>query len=305
MIVNQRPHTLQRGCERIFGMSQKRQSAPGLHWQSLATLYLIVGLGCASISLQCLTFARTAPATILQAFALGALLALLTLYTRAATPAAAVTGGICTAALYLATPGLRTALWPLLTLLLLTLAATRFGRARKEGLGVAEGPRGRNAAQVAANLGVAVLASVPLGLARVYPVPDVMGGTAMRLALAAALAEAAADTLSSEFGEVLGGEPRLLSTLRRVPAGTDGAVSAAGTLAGFAGAVLVAAAAALALNLTPRQGALVAMAAIAGLFVDSALGALLERRGWLNNDAVNFLSSLAAAVLAAIIGGRY
>lgn len=286
-------------------MSQKRQSASGLHWQSQATLYLVVGLGCASIALQCVTFARVAPATILQGFALGALLALLTLRARAATPAAAITGGVCTAALYLATPGSMTALWPLLALLLLTLAATRFGRARKRELGVAEGPRGRNAAQVAANLGVAVLASVPLGLARVYLVPDVLGGGAMRLALAASLAEAAADTLSSELGEVLGGEPRLLTTLRRVPAGTDGAVSAVGTLAGVAGAVLVALAAALALNLTPGQGALVALAAVAGLFVDSVLGALLERRRWLNNDAVNFLSSLVAAVVAAGIGSRY
>ena len=127
----------------------------------------------------------------------------------------------------------------------------------------------------------------------------------MRLALAAALAEAAADTLSSEFGEVLGGEPRLLTNFRRVPAGTDGAISPAGTLAGICGAMVVAVAAALALNLAPGQGALVALAAIAGLFVDSLLGALPERRGWLNNDAVNFLSSLAAAVLAAWIGSRY
>jgi uncharacterized membrane protein len=33
--------------------------------------------------------------------------------------------------------------------------------------------------------------------------------------------------------------------------------------------------------------------------VDSLLGAGLERRGWLNNDAVNTLSTLAAALLAA------
>jgi uncharacterized membrane protein len=69
--------------------------------------------------------------------------------------------------------------------------------------------------------------------------------------------------------------------------------------------VVVAVAAALALNLSPGQGALVALAAVAGLFVDSLLGALLERRGWLNNDAVNFLSSFAAAALAAWIGSRY
>ncbi|HET8635266.1 MAG TPA: DUF92 domain-containing protein [Acidobacteriaceae bacterium] len=286
-------------------MSHVRQSAARLRWQSQAALYVVVGLGWASIALQCVTFWRAAPERILQAIALGALLAIVIFWLRAATPAAAITGGICAAALYLATPGLRTALWPLLALLILTLAATRFGRESKANIDGAEQARGRNAAQVAANLGVAVLASVPLGLARIVLVPRVFGGAAMRLALAAALAEAAADTLSSEFGEVLGGEPRLLTTFRRVAAGTDGAISAAGTLAGICGAVVVAVAAALAMNLSPGQGALVALVAAAGLFIDSLLGAVLERRGWLNNDAVNFLSSLAAAALAAWIGSRY
>lgn len=286
-------------------MSRNRQSETRLRWQSRAILFLSVGLACASIALQCVTFLPTAPAVILRAFVFGALLALLTFWWRAATLAAALTAALATAAFYLATPGLRTALWPLLALLLLTLAATRFGRARKETMGIAEGPQGRKASQVAANLGVAVLASVPLGLARVYFVPGALGGTPMRLALAAALAEAAADTLSSEFGEVLGGDPRLITTLRPVAAGTDGAVSPAGTLAGVVGAVLVSVAAALALNFTSGQGALVALAAIAGFIIDSLLGALFERRGWLNNDAVNFLSGLAAAGIAALIGSRY
>ena len=35
-----------------------------------------------------------------------------------------------------------------------------------------------------------------------------------------------------------------------------------------------------------------------GLFFDSLLGATLERRGRINNDAVNFLSTLAAALFA-------
>jgi uncharacterized membrane protein len=37
---------------------------------------------------------------------------------------------------------------------------------------------------------------------------------------------------------------------------------------------------------------------VLGLFVDSLLGATLERRGWLNNDAVNFLSTASAALFA-------
>jgi uncharacterized membrane protein len=49
-----------------------------------------------------------------------------------------------------------------------------------------------------------------------------------------------------------------------------------------------------------RRDALIALVCgIAGTLRDSLLGALPERRGWLNNDAVNALSTLAAAALAA------
>jgi uncharacterized membrane protein len=37
-----------------------------------------------------------------------------------------------------------------------------------------------------------------------------------------------------------------------------------------------------------------------GLLFDSLLGATLEERGWLNNDAVNFLSTLSAAGFALV-----
>jgi uncharacterized protein (TIGR00297 family) len=282
----------------------KRPQAARLRWQSHLILLLALSLGDGGIGLHTAAFLPSNPVPVLLAVVLGAVLTLLTWRLRAATLAAALTGGLFAATLYLAAPGWHTALWPLLTLLLLTLAATRFGRARKERLGIAEARHGRTASQVSANLGIAVIASLPLGLARLLPLPAFFGATAMRLALAAALAEAAADTLSSEFGEVLGGEPRLLTTLRPVPAGTDGAISAAGTFAGLSGAAAVAATAAFALSLTPSQAASVALAAIAGLFVDSLLGAILERTGWLNNDAVNFLSTLASALLAAAFAVR-
>lgn len=275
-----------------------------LQWQSQSLLALALVPLIVAVGLDSAFFAGGRPLVPFGAFALGALLGLLVWKFRAATPPAAVTGGLIAAALYLATPGWRTALWPLIALLLLTLAATRFGRARKEKLGIAEDRRGRNAAQVAANLGAAALASIPVGFAHFFTLPRAFSANVMRLALAAALAEAAADTISSEFGEVLGGEPRLLTTLRLVSPGTDGAISVVGTIAGFIAAAIVAITASCALNLTPAKTSIVALAAAVGLFVDSFLGAVFERRGWLNNDAVNFLATLAAALLAVLLGGR-
>jgi uncharacterized membrane protein len=51
--------------------------------------------------------------------------------------------------------------------------------------------------------------------------------------------------------------------------------------------------------LIPHQWVLpAAAAALLGNFFDSLLGAIIQRRGWLNNSAVNLLSTAAAAGMA-------
>ncbi len=287
--------------------SRPHQAA--LRWQSQAVLLVLVPVTAVWVMLEAgqLWYAEDGSLWIGAAICL--LLAALVFSTHAATAGAAATGVIFTGALWLQTPGLRTALWPLLALLVLTFSATRFGRRRKEALGTAEARRGRTASQVAANLGVAALAGIPLSAAHVFT-PVAFGGRAAMVAMVAAMAEATADTVSSELGQVLGGTPRMITTLRRVPAGTDGAISAAGTLAGAIAAALLILVAWLALgrpfggdpSSLPFSGidAVLALAAgIAGTLVDSLLGAGPERQGWLNNDAVNALSTLAAALIAA------
>ncbi|MCU1318536.1 MAG: protein of unknown function transrane [Edaphobacter sp.] len=228
---------------------------------------------------------------------------------RAATPAGAACGGMICLLLTFWTGSftesfLRSGLTPLVLLFVLTFAATRAGRQRKVKAGLAEGRRGRSAAQVIANLGVAGLASSWAGAAALlwcmrsaihsYDAPLALIGTVTL----AALAEATADTVSSEIGQAFGGQPVMLTTMRRVDAGVDGAVSLLGTAAGVAAGAVVVLAGQWALRLTPKDAAVALAGGVAGLFFDSLLGATVERKGWLGNDLVNFASTLFAAGVA-------
>jgi uncharacterized membrane protein len=90
----------------------------------------------------------------------------------------------------------------------------------------------------------------------------------------------------------------LATTLAVVPPGTEGGISIAGSVAGLLGSLLVAAIAAP-LGLLPLSWVpIVAGAGALAVFVDSLLGAGLERRGLLDNEAVNFGATLSAAFLA-------
>jgi uncharacterized protein (TIGR00297 family) len=199
----------------------------------------------------------------------------------------------------------RTALIPLLALLLLTSVVTRLGRARKEQLGTAEHRRGRKSSQVAANLGIATLLACQvaqswqrdLGWLHLVRLPP----TSVYIASLAALCESAADTVSSELGQVLSGSPRMITSFRVAPAGTDGAISLGGSLAGIVAAGLVAIAATFALHADATFLALSWSGGVFGLIFDSLLGASIERRGWINNDAVNFLSTLSAFAFALLL----
>ncbi|HMD19459.1 MAG TPA: DUF92 domain-containing protein [Alloacidobacterium sp.] len=278
-------------------MHQKNRSGPTLYWQSQLLLLIVVPASCLWIFLQATNAWTFHDPVLLQMAAISIAFGLLVWALRAATAYAAATGAIITACLYLRTPGWRTALFPLIVMLILTLAATRVGRAHKEHLGTAEARHGRKASQVVANLGVAALAAIPLTATQLFS-PSTQTQAASLAAIAAALAEAAADTLSSELGQVFGGQPLLLTTLKPVPVGTDGGITLAGTAIGCIGAASVTAVSAITFSLSLKISAIVFSAAVLGLFADSLLGATLERRGWLNNDAVNFLSTLVAALAA-------
>jgi uncharacterized protein (TIGR00297 family) len=278
-----------------------------LAWQSKLVLLAVLPFAAADVVLQTHWWTtQMAPIAIL-AVGLSLLLGLVVLKLRAATPGGTFAGAVLTASLIFSTLTVpyrpwQTALIPVLAVSLMAWLATRMGREEKERLGTAEKRHGRTASQIAANLGVAALASNGLTQSWLSNIPWFTRATTAPMPLfavgLAALAEAAADTVSSELGQVIGGRPRLITTLRPVEPGTDGAVSLAGTLAGAAAATIVAMAGTLAMRGDFAVFWIAGASGVFGLFFDSLLGATLERRGWLNNDAVNLLSTASAAAFA-------
>jgi uncharacterized protein (TIGR00297 family) len=281
-----------------------------INWQSKLVLLLVLPFVAASIVLETHWWAVNLPQVAIWAVGLSILLGLVVLKLHAATPAGAFAGAAITASLIFSTVSFpylpwRTAIVPVLAVSLLAHFATRLGRAKKEQLGTAERSQGRTAAQVAANLGVAAIVSQELIQSLLLDSHWFSTGSVASMPIIppmlAALAEAAADTVSSEIGQVLGSKPRMITTLRAAEPGTDGAISLIGTLAGVVAAAIVAGVGTLAFYGRYFQFEtfwISTAGGVFGLLFDSLLGATLERRGWLNNDLVNFLSTASAAAFA-------
>ena len=183
---------------------------------------------------------------------------------------------------------------PLVAVFVLTLLATRWRAERKRTLGVAERRGGRNAAQVVANLGGAGLCALAAVLFPKHAAGLMVGAIAV-------LAEAAADTVSSEAGQSIASQPRMILGFGLAPAGTNGAISLAGTFAGGIAASVVAGTAALCGVVAWRWAPILALAGVLGMLFDSVLGATFENRGKMGNDAVNFVSTVFAADLALLV----
>jgi len=241
------------------------------------------------------------------AYAAGAL-------TIAGAGAAAIVGALC----LLAGWG-----WAALLILyfVVAVAFSKVGadaKERRTGGVVAKSGR-RDAVQVLANGGAFALAAFLSSTGA--PNTDLLAAAA-----AGALAASAADTLATEIGTFIGGEPRSVIGWRAVPAGTSGGVSVAGSRAMIGGAILVALAARL-MGLTPHLLA-VALGGVAGALADSLLGGLVQARrrcprcdlaterrvhdcgaiteraggiAWLDNDLVNLCATLVGAVVAAAL----
>jgi uncharacterized protein (TIGR00297 family) len=218
------------------------------------------------------------------------LFALLAFRMRAVDAGGATAGGLISFTLYVSGgPG---AFLVLAVVFALTAATTRLRYAHKRRLGVAERRKGRTAWQIAANLAVAAALSVA-ALVRCHEV--------LLFAAVAALAEAAADTVSSECGQAFARRVYMITSFERRRIGTDGAISVVGTIAGAAAALIIAITGARTGLILEAWVPAATGAAILGNCFDSLLGATLQQRGWLNNSAVNLLATLLTAGIAVVL----
>ena len=207
---------------------------------------------------------------------------------RGVTRSGALAGAILAFVLYVAAgpPAFIT----LLGVFILTWLTTRIGYAQKPRLGLAESRKGRRASQVLANVGsrcrIRAAWSVRARLT------GCGGGS---------IGRSGRDTASSECGQAFTQRSYLITSLRRVEVGTDGGISVPGTLAALFTACIIAALAAYTTWIPHGDALFVASAGFLGTIVDSLLGATLERRGLLDNNGVNFSSTVAAGLLSLLL----
>ena len=231
---------------------------------------------------------------------------------RSGTIAAALVGGVSIAAGWS---------WGILlaAFFVSSIALSRLGRQRKAestgGIVAKTGPR--DLWQVLANGGVFAAAAAA---AIVSPHP------AWRAVGVGALAASTADTWATEIGTLFGGRPRSILSGKRIPIGTSGGITLAGSTASLAGAAFITGAAVLVGWDVPIV--VILLSGVAGALADSVLGALVQERFWceacaapteqsihrcgtttsrtggfagLNNDVVNLVCSMVGALIALVM----
>ena len=187
------------------------------------------------------------------------------------------------------------------TYLVLGSLATKVKMGEKENLGIAEkrgGARGPENVWGSAATGMvcALLTHV---------IPCNYCGSLLRLGYVASIATKLSDTLGSEIGKAYGKNCYLITSLKRVPRGTEGAVSVEGTVAGIGGSLVLALVAkALGLISTDIQVVYTIIAAFVATTAESFIGAVFQDKiPWLTNELVNLINTFIGASVAILLAG--
>ena len=173
-------------------------------------------------------------------------------------------------------------------------AVTKIGIAQKEAEGIAEKRSGqRGPENVWGSAAVGSLCALGTLLSREWVT------SLLILGYVASFCTKLSDTTASEVGKAYGKRTYLITTLKSVPRGTEGAVSVEGTIAGFL-ASLVIALLAWAIGMINLWGILWCnIAAFVATTIESVIGATIQSKwSWLSNEMVNGINTAIGAIVA-------
>ena len=177
-------------------------------------------------------------------------------------------------------------------------ALTYVGMEQKEAEGIAEE---RSGVRGAGNVWSSALTATICAIATLFS-PEPLKPLFV-LGYVASFCTKLSDTTASEVGKAYGKTTYLITSLKPVPRGTEGAVSLEGTIAGIAASIVLAVIA-WAIGMISPVGILwCAIAAFIATTIESLIGATLESRfTWLTNDLVNFINTVIGAIAAIVLG---
>jgi uncharacterized protein (TIGR00297 family) len=235
-------------------------------------------------------------AFLTMAIVVNLVLALVTYFTSLISKSGAIGGFVVGTIIFISTG------WQgylvLVTFFVLGTAVTKVKYKEKAKKGIAQEDQGRRGAKHAiANCAAALI----LGIVALLQGSDV--DKHMFLAgFVGAFATALSDTASSEIGQAYGKTTILLTTLHRVPPGTEGAVSIEGTLAGIAASLVIALVGLLGALIAGWQGLLIiVIAAFIGNTLESIIGSTIEKLPLITNEVTNFLNTVIGAGTAILL----
>lgn len=174
---------------------------------------------------------------------------------------------------------------------------TKIKMKEKEKLGIAEKRGGKRGPE---NVwGSAAAAMVCAALTYVTP----KYSAALKVGFVAALATKLSDTFASEVGKAYGKNTYLITTMKMVPRGTEGAVSVEGTLAGIVGSIVMAEVGCSLGLITSQKGvAACIFAAFVATTAESYIGAIFQDKiPWLSNELVNLINTIIGACSAVAV----
>ena len=186
----------------------------------------------------------------------------------------------------------------LVTFFILGTAVTKVKYKEKARMGIAQEDEGRRGAKHAvANCAASLLLGLGAYVAAMRGANGV--ATLLMAGFAGAFATAVSDTASSEIGQAYGKTTILLTGFRRVPPGTEGAVSLEGTFAGIAASLVLALVAFASGVIVGWQGIVaVVVAAFIGNTLESIIGSTIEKLAFITNEVTNFINTVIGAAAA-------